>query len=448
MAMSTLDPLPSPPRQWRRSSGTGQALFVLGLASGLLAAILVDRTARFFLDRDIELVRAVRDMASEEFVREVAPEELIDDALRGMLSGLDRYSHYYGPGELSELERETSGEFLGIGVVFRSSEVGRILFPYPGSPADEAGLCVGDRIVSAAGKVVSSMSMRELQSLLHQGGGEVLLGVEGLDGTSRDVVLRPDVVLDPTVRHARLLDPERGIGYLSIRSFSHRTPEEFDRAVQGLGAGGLRGLVLDLRANPGGILDAAVTIANRFIARGALVRTRTRSELSTTEARAEQATLAGLPLVVLIDGASASASEVLGAALQDHCVAVLVGEPSYGKGTVQTLRRIGGQRAVVKITTATYFSPSLRRIEHDEQDASQGGIAPDLWLPLAEDERDEIHRFLFSYSPPEPALEALRAWEQAEHATLIEAPPADRQLDTALALLTGEELELRVDPLR
>jgi len=434
----------------RESSGAGQALFVLGLAVGLLAAILLDRCARFFLDRDIELVRAVRDMASDEFVHQVASEELIDDALRGMLSGLDRYSHYYGPEELAELERETSGEFYGIGVVFRASEVGRILFPYPGSPAESAGLCVGDRIVSAEGKAVGALSLPELQALLHHEWGqrgEVRLEVEGLDGAPRDIVLRPDIVLDPTVRHARFLDRERGIGYLSIRSFSHRTLEEFDRALQELGPD-LRGLVLDLRANPGGILDAAVSIANRFIALGPLVRTRTRTELSTTDARAERATLAGLALVVLIDRASASASEVLGAALQDHCVAVLVGEPSYGKGTVQTLKRIGEERAVVKITTATYFSPSLRRIEHDDDDASNGGIAPDLWLPLEDDERDEIHRFLFSYSPPAGALDALRAWEGAEHVTLIEAPPADRQLEAALALLTGEELELSADPLR
>lgn len=429
----------------RDPRGTGQALFVLGLAAGLLGALAVERAARLFLDRDIELVRAVRDMTLEEFVGEVDSAELVDDALTGMLEGLDDYSHYYGPREIPELERETSGEFLGIGVVFRKDEVGQILFPYPDSPADRAGLKVGDRIVTAAGAAVSAMETSDLQSLLHEE-EEVRLAVEGLEGVRRDVVLQPDVVLDPTVRHTRMLDAERGIGYLSIRSFSHRTPEEFDRAVEELRARGLRGLVLDLRANPGGILDAAVAIANRFVPAGTLVATRTRSETLVTEADPERATLAGLALVVLVDRRSASASEVLAAALQDHAVAALIGEPTWGKGTVQTLKRIGDERAVVKITTAHYCSPSLRTIEHTD-DAEHSGIAPDLWVALPTEEQREIHRFLSTYSPPEAALAALRAWEEREHVELIEPPPSDKQLNAALALLTGKELELRGDPL-
>jgi len=426
-----------------RTPSPGQVFFILGLTIGLFAALALDRTARFFLDRDVELVRAVRDMASQEFVQPVEPETLMDGALRGMLSGLDRYSHYYGADEVADLDRETSGEFLGIGVVFRPGESGRILFAYPGSPADRAGLRVGDRIVSAAGREVDGLNARELQSLLRTDDGNVRLVVEGLDGEARDTTLQPEVVLDPTVRHARLLDSATSVGYLAIRSFSHHTLEEFDRAVAGLRASGMHALVIDLRANPGGILDAATSIANRFVAHGVLVRTRTRAEVHETEARPEEATLAGLPLVALIDGASASASEVLAAALQDHCAAVLVGEPTYGKGTVQTLKRVTGRRAVVKITTATYCGPSSRRIEHDDEDVQQSGIAPDLWIPLTDAEQEPIHRHLFTYSPPAEALPALHEWETHEDQPLIEAPPPDRQLDAAVALLTGKELELR-----
>jgi carboxyl-terminal processing protease len=166
-----------------------------------------------------------------------------------------------------------------------------------------------------------------------------------------------------------------------------------------------------------------------------------------TEAEPEEARLAGLPLVVLLDGSSASASEVLAAALQDHAAACLVGEPSYGKGTVQTLKHIGSERAVVKLTTASYCSPSLRRIEHDDEDAEHGGIAPDLFVPLAPAERFEVHRFLSGYSPPESALAALRAWEEREGLDLIDEPPRDRQLDAAVALLSGVALDLHGDPL-
>ena len=429
-------------------SGTGPALFSLGVAIGLLTALLVDRATRFFLDRDLELVRAVRDLATEEFVREVDRDELVDDALDGMLRGLDRYSHYYPPREIAALERETSGEFLGIGVVFRVGEPGRILFPYPGSPADKAGLRVGDRILSAEGEEVAAMAREELQALLHREEAELHLRVEGLEGARREVVLRPEVVLDPTVRHARMLPGTSGAGYLAIRAFSHRTPQEFDATVAELQRAGLRALVLDLRANPGGILDAAVAIANRFVAAGALVATRSREETRVTEAEPEEATLAGLPLVVLLDPSSASASEVLAAALQDHAAAVLVGEPSYGKGSVQTLRHLGDERAVVKLTTASYCSPSLRRIEHVGEDDSQNGIAPDLWVPLSDAERQQVLDYLIGYSPPESALAALRAWEEREGLDLIEEPPLDRQLDAAVALLSGTAPDLHAQALQ
>lgn len=429
-------------------AGSGQALFVLGLAAGLLAALTVDRIARTWLDRDIELVREVRDLAFEDYVREVPREGLAESAIVGMLKRLDEHCEYYGPADVEALDRETSGEFLGIGVVFREGELGRILFPYPGSPAEKAGLRVGDRIVSAAGRAVDDIGFGQLRQLLHDASADVVLDVEGLEGERREVRVRPDVVLDPTVRHARMLEPERGIGYLCIFSFSHRTPQEFDDAVASLQRQGLRALVLDLRFDPGGILDAAVSIANRFVASGALVATRTRTEVNVTRAEPERATLAGLPLVVLIDASSASASEILAAALQDHAVAALVGEPSYGKGTVQTLRRVGRGRAVVKLTTAHYCSPSLRRIEHSVDDTTQRGIAPDVWVPLTPAERRQVLGFLRNHSPPEAALAALRAWSEREGVALIDELPDDRQLETAVALLSDLPLELHGDPLR
>lgn len=423
----------------------GQALFLLGLAAGLLAALAVDRAARHFLDRDLELVRAVRDLALTEYVREVDPGELVDGALHGMLQELDDHSAFYGPREIAALERETSGEFLGIGAVFRGGEAGRILFPYPDSPAERAGLRVGDRILRADGEPLATTE--DLQAHLVPGGGALELEVEDLEGVVRVVELQPEAVLDPTVRHAQMVEPTRGLGYLAIRSFSHRTPEEFDRAVAGLRAQGLRALVIDLRANPGGILDAAVTLANRFVAAGTLVATRTRTEVHRIVADPDEATQQGLALALLLDGATASASEVLAAALQDHAVAVLVGEPSYGKGTVQTLKRIGHDRAIVKLTTAHYCSPSLRRIEHDEDDSAWSGIAPDLFVPLPRAERARAHEFLASYSPPEDARAALRAWEEREGRALVSALPRDAQLQAALALLGGEPLDLHGAPL-
>lgn len=437
------DRLPARPTS---PGSAGQGIFLLGLAAGLLAALAIERGVRYVFDRDLELVRTVRDLALEEYVHPVDESTLTDDALNGMLAGLDRYSTYYGPPQVAALQRETSGEFLGIGVVFRAGEPGRILFPYPGSPADRAGLRVGDLILRAGEQAFGELTSSGLQGLL-RADTELRLEVEGLDGERRELALRPEVILDPTVRHARMLAPETGIGYLAIRSFSHRTPQEFDDSVAALREHGLVSLVLDLRDNPGGIVDAAVAVANRFVASGALVATLSRSETRVTEAQAERATLAGMPLLLLIDRQSASASEILAAALQDHAVAAVLGEPSYGKGLVQTLKRIGREQAVVKLTTARYCSPSLRRIEHEDDDEEHSGIAPDLWLPLSSTEREAVHRFLRGYSPPENARESLQAWRESGATDLLEPPPADRQLEAAVALLSGTAQELHGDPL-
>jgi carboxyl-terminal processing protease len=425
----------------RRSEiGLGSLLFVAGLSLGLIFASITDRLVARYGDRDIDLLHAVRDIAVEEFVGGADPHEVADDALRGMLGGLDRYSHFYGRSELAALDRDTSGEFRGIGVVFRQpTELGQVLFAFPGSPADRAGVRVGDRLVEIAGRTVADLGQGGLQRTIREERGAALdVLVRGLDGGERRLSIPLETLLDPTVRHARILDAERGIGYVAITSFSHRTSEEFDRAMSDLAERGLRRLVLDLRSNPGGILDAAVRIANRFLESGTIVLTRTRSSTDVKEALPGEARFADLPLVVLVDGSSASASEVLAGALQDHCAAVLVGEPTYGKGTVQTLRRLIEDRGVVKITTAVYHTPSNRPIERFEGMEGGSGITPDLLVEIGAERRSAIHTFLATYSPPEPTLEALRTWEEREGLALVAPPPQDAQLEAALGLFSAD----------
>ena len=241
----------------RRSSPPPEWIFAIGFVCGLLTLALVHAVLPSSFDRDIELVRAVRDLAAETYVEEPDSREMLDDALRGMVAGLDRYSRYYGPAELAEIERETSGEYKGIGVVFRDPvAAGQIRFTLPGGPADLAGLTVGDRFVEIDGDPVEEMGEEAMRALL-QGDEELAVLVEGRDGGRRSVHLLPQAVIDPTVRHARMLDRDLGIGYLAIVAFTHRTPEEFDRWMQYLEGEGMRALVLDLRSNPGGILDAA-----------------------------------------------------------------------------------------------------------------------------------------------------------------------------------------------
>ncbi len=425
-------------RNPRGSSDGGALLFVLGLVLGLLCALVAERLTSTLADRDIELIRAVRNLALEEFAGDVDSEELVDNALRGMMAGLDEHSRFYGPEEVEQISRETSGEFRGIGVVFEDPSIGRVLFAFPGSPADRAGLRTGDRFVEVGGVAVDEMEPGGLRaSLRAQDDESIRAVVEDLDGEPREVVLKPEQVLDPTVRHARLVDEEHHIGYLSILSFSHRTPGEFDRALQDLREQGVERLVIDLRHNPGGILEAAVQIANRFIAEGTIVATRSRSETEVAQADPSEARFRGVPLVVLVDGGSASASEVLAGALQDHSVAALIGTSTYGKGTVQTLRPFSDDRGIIKMTTGRYYTPSWRAIERSGDSAEASGISPDHVVSIDDDERNRVYGYLNSYSPPRSVLEPIMAWEEREERELYARPPRDRQLDAAVALLSG-----------
>jgi carboxyl-terminal processing protease len=419
-----------------RSTTPPELVFTLGFASGLLALA----TVRLFLpggrDPDLDLFRAVRDLAVETSVEKPEPRALVDDGLRGMIGSLDRYSRYYAGDEIAAIDRETSGEYLGIGVLFLDPDAGLVRFALPDSPAERAGVAPGDRIVSVDGERVADLAPGGLRERLQRATDRPIeLELESRTGERRSTSLRPARVVDPTVRHARILDEGRGIGYAALSSFSEHTPEELDRELERLAAAGMRGLVLDLRGNPGGILDSAVRVANRFVADGVLVSTRSRTETRSSRADEADARWLGLPLVVLVDGDSASASEVLCGALQDHRAAVVVGEPTYGKGAVQTLSRFEHHGAWVKITTSSYFPPAGRRIERG---TDWGGLAPDVLVPLAAGDRRAVHGFLAAYSPPPLALEALRRWEAEEGREVLERPPPDAQLDAALRLLTGE----------
>ena len=388
------------------------------------------------------LYRRVRDFVSTSYVREIDALELQDRALRGMIESLDPYSRYYDHTEVAGLSRETTGVYPGIGVAFAPIEPpGQILFPLPNSPAEDAGLSVGDRIVSANGRDLVDLSLEELGEVIRKAareGQELLLEVESRRGGRRSLRVKPDEVVDPTVRHARLLEGDPAVGYLAITSFSRLTTTEFDEAVRSLGGTQLAGLVVDVRGNLGGVLDTAVEIANRFVSEGVLVTHEGREETVTFEADSREAHLAGLPLVVLVDGESASASEVFAAALQEHRAAVVVGSPTYGKGLVQKVRGFGRDLAVVKLTSSYYFTPSHRNLERTVDEAWNSGIQPDLDVELTEPETRLLHAHLASYGPPPGALAELRKWEAESGASLVRTHPPDAQLEAALALFRGE----------
>jgi len=415
------------------------AHLLAGLALGLSVGLVAWKVRPLREDHDLERYREIRDWVRAHYVRETGDTELLEHALHGMVETLDPYSRFYGASEVAQLKRETSGQYTGIGVVFAPplSEA-RVLFTLPDSPARKAGIRVGDRLVRVAGRVVAELAPGELRALLAKASdAPIELALLGRDQLERSTQIDSQALVDPSVRHARIVDEALGLGYLAILSFSQETADEFDAAVAELRGRGLKALVLDLRGNLGGVLRSAVRIAGRFIPAGPIVSHEGRTETIRYNAEPDNATLAGLPLVVLVDGESASASEALAAALQEHRAAVVVGLSTFGKGMVQQVRTFGDDEMVVKLITSYYYTPSHRNLERTVEGAWSVGVAPDIEQALTQTESDALRVWRASYSPPEELRVQIEEWEREEGRKLAPQPPPDPHLETALELLRG-----------
>ena len=429
------------PQDLEASRRRGRDLLHLlaGVACGLAIGLLLLRFGRPGEDADLERYRQVREFVRTNYARDIGSRDLVERSLHGMIESLDPYSHFYDHEQVAQLERETSGKYTGIGVVFaQPASRSQVLFVLPNSPAERAGLRPGDTIVAVGGRAVSSMATGDLRALLGDPDrGEVELGLRSRAGVERATSIGKDSVVDPTVRHEHLVDVERGLGYLAITGFSQETVDEFDRAVEALKAKGMHALIIDVRGDLGGVLRAAVKIANRFVAHGLIVSHEGRGAPVRYEADAKEARYVGLPLAVLVDGESASASEVFAAAVQEYRVAAIVGTQTYGKGMVQQVQSFGDDM-VVKLINAYYFTPSHRNIERTLAHAWDKGLVPDLEVELSEAETDAVHVHLASYSAPANCLDEIEVWQREEKRALLPHPPPDAQLDAAIALFRGE----------
>jgi carboxyl-terminal processing protease len=411
----------------------------------LLALVSGQVRERWFRSEREELEDAlvtVTELVDERYAYPIEFEALVENALAGLLGRLDEHSEYF-PAEASRrVERETRGTYHGVGGVFaEGSDQLQFLFALPGSPAQRANIEPGDRITAIDGQPAESLSSPERRARLTNDRGEtVALDLVTRDGRTKSVALVPEEVVEPTVRHVHMVDADAHVGYLALTSFSRRTPGELDAAITALQAAGARALVLDLRGNPGGVLASAVGIANRFVSSGTIVSAHSRTGVEDWKAEAGEDRFVGLPLVLLVDGDSASASEVVAGALQDHRAAVLVGERTYGKGCVQTLTPLTslGIDGTIKLTTSVYRTPAGRLIEKSLPGAWSPGLAPDLEVAIGDEQKRVLARYRESYSPPLESRAAVEAWQAAEPTRqLLPQLPRDLQLDAALDLLRG-----------
>ena len=425
-----------------RASGTSAALalFSLGMTAGMLLLLIGFRIFPEPQDPSIAEFERIRDFAEQHFVRDITNEELTTRALHGMLDNLDPYSRYYDRAVAERVRREIDGDFRGIGVVFKPpTSDAEILFPITGSPASKAGVRVGDRILEIEGESVAGLSGNELRERLDpQGLDEMRLRVASRDGEVRSLTMKPEVLVDPSVRHTEIIDGSPHIGYLTVRSFSNNTASEFDAAILTLRERGVSALVIDLRFNYGGVLEAAVQMAGRFLSKGVVVSSEGRLRRREHRAEGVEALFEGMKVCVLVDGDSASASEVLAGALQDYRVGVVVGEPTFGKGMLQTTRVFPEFRSRAKVTSAYFYSPSHRNFERTADPDRDYGILPDLLVAIDESQRRAIHGWLARYDPPDEAIGELLAWQEESGEQILPLPPNDPQLEAALALLRGE----------
>ena len=335
----------------------------------------------------ISIVKEIQD----KYVDEVGLRALLMNAYMGMLAGLDPHSQFIDSKNLEELKIETEGEFDGLGIeVILKDGFLRVLTPIVDSPAFRAGVYIGDVIIKIDGKSTKNISIREAIEML-RGKTHTKVTITVIhEGESEPVditIERAKIHLNST-RGTRIVDEDGKIGYVAITSFQDNTIDDLDAAVKELEKQGMESLILDLRFNPGGLLNIAVGMADKFIKKGLIVSTKGRHKSQHHEYKAHKSvTYENFPLIILVNNGSASASEIVAGAVKDHKRGLLLGTKTYGKGSVQSLLPIKNKTSALKLTTAKYYTPSGALIHGI-------GIEPDIKVDLTQKEVRGLHRHL------------------------------------------------------
>lgn len=396
--------------------------------------------------RQLSLLGDVFEKVRAQYVEEVSDEKLVEAAINGMLTSLDPHSSYLSAKSFQDMRVQTKGEFGGLGIeVTMENGFVKVVSPIDDTPASEAGLQPGDYITHLDGEAVLGLTLSDaVERMRGKVGTPIKLTIRRAEEEPFDVEITRAIITIKSVRSRVIQD----IGYIRITTFNEQTTVGLQESVSSIKeelGDRLHGFVIDLRNNPGGLLDQAISVTDAFLERGEIVSTRGREEANASRVNATPGDITdGKPVVVLINGGSASASEIVAGALQDHRRAIVLGTQSFGKGSVQTILPLQGN-AAMRLTTARYYTPSGRSIQAK-------GIEPDIKVELAKIEKIEEGRRRReadlrgalvnpddSDAPDAQPPEEMPAPEDAASAE-NEDPLEDYQLARAVDLLRGFHL--------
>ncbi len=359
----------------------GTAAVVLSLALGGTAltpvyAAEAKTTAKFSEDtyKYLELFGDVFERVRKDYVEDVSDQQLLENAINGMLTALDPHSGYMPAKGFQDMQEQTKGEFGGLGIeVTMEGGIVKVVSPIDDTPASKAGVQPGDFIIAIDGKPAIGLELNEaVEKMRGPINTSITVTIRRIGVDPFDIKLTRAKIVVQSVRSR----PEGDMGYIRISSFTEQTQTGLENAIKNLktkiGPEKIKGYVVDLRNNPGGLLDQAVSVSDTFLDRGEIVSTRSRRADETQRYNAKPGDLTdGKPIVVIINDGSASASEIVAGALQDHHRAILLGTKSFGKGSVQTIIPLARGESAMRLTTARYYTPSGRSIQAK-------GVEPDI----------------------------------------------------------------------
>ena len=424
------------------------SLVLLGAAAGAALTIIAVQPSRLLIGtsaraaaadtyRQLNLFGDIFERVRSHYVEKPDDSKLVESAINGMLNGLDPHSSYMDPKSFRDMQVQTRGEFGGLGIeVTMEDGLVKVVAPIDDTPAAKAGVRAGDIITHIDDEAVQGLTLNQaVEKMRGAVNSKIRLKImrKGLDKPIDMAIIRDTI----RVRSVRSRTDGDDVGYIRITQFNEQTTDGLKKSIADisnqLGGDKVKGYVIDLRNNPGGLLDQAISVSDAFLERGEIVSTRGRDPEETQRFSAKPGDLIkGKPVIVLINGGSASASEIVAGALQDHRRATLVGTRSFGKGSVQTIIPLGSGNGALRLTTARYFTPSGRSIQAK-------GISPDI--EVLQDVPEEVQARAATETKGESSLRGhLKAEGDEQGGSQSYVPPEakdDKALGMALELIRG-----------